>query len=115
MSSATVSATRWMLPGGESDTKIGEFVTLANPATAPAVITLSTISHGSIQVIAKASSILVGPGSTGVVDLSRVLPNEPGVTVLVSSTTHIVVAAGLYAKGSKGSLGFSEPVAIPVD
>ena len=107
--------TTWMLPGGESTTQIGEFVTFANPTTATAQITLSTISNGSIAVIPKASSILVDAGSTGAVDLSRVLPNNPGVTVVVSSTTRIVVAAGLYAKGSKGSVGFSEPVAIPVD
>jgi hypothetical protein len=115
VTNATVTSAEWLLPGGESNARVGEFVTFANPTSVPAVISLATIAHRSVTVIAKASSILVPAGGTAAVDLSRVLPKESGVSVLVTSTTRIVVAAGLYAKGSKGSVGFSEPVAIPVD
>jgi Family of unknown function (DUF5719) len=116
VTNATVTSDEWLLPGGVSNAKAGEFVTFANPTSAPAVISLSTVAHRSVTVIAKASSIVVPAGSTAAVALSRVLPNEANVTVLVTSTTRIVVAAGLYAKGSSGSVvGFSEPVAIPVD
>jgi hypothetical protein len=115
VTNASVTSTEWLLPGGESTAKVGEFVTFANPTSAPAVISLSTIARRNVTVVAKASSILVSAGGTAAVDLSRVLPNEKGVSVLVTSTTRIVVAGGLYAKGSRGSVGFSEPVAIPVD
>jgi hypothetical protein len=115
VTNATVASAEWLLPGGESDAGIGEFVTFANPSSVPAVITLSTVAHRAIAVIPKASSILLPAGETAAIDLSRVLPSETGVTILVRSTTRIVVAAGLYAKGSKGSVGFSAPVAIPVD
>jgi hypothetical protein len=112
---ATVASAKWLLPGGESDARIGEFLTFANPTSAPAVITLSTVANGAITVIPKASSILVPAGTSDAVDLSRVLPAEPGVTISVSSTTRIVVAGTFYTKGSRGSVGFSAPVAIPVD
>jgi hypothetical protein len=115
VTNATVTSAEWLLPGGESNAKAGEFVTFANPTSVPAVISLSTIAHRAVTVIAKASSILVPAGGTAAVDLSRALPSENGVSVLVTSTTRIVVAGSLYAKGSKGSVGFSDPVAIPVD
>jgi Family of unknown function (DUF5719) len=115
VTAATVASARWLLPGGESDARIGEFLTFANPTSAPAVITLSTVANGAITAIPKASSIFVPAGATAAVDLSRVLPSESGVTIAVTSTTRIVVAGTFYAKGSSGSVGFSAPVAIPVD
>lgn len=114
VTNATVASARWLLPGGESDASIGEFLTFANPTVLPAVITLSTVANGAVTAIPKASSILVPGGGTGAVDLSRVLPSEPGVTIEVNSTTRIVVEGTLYAKGSRRSVGFSAPVAIPV-
>jgi hypothetical protein len=114
ITNATVASPRWLLPGGESDSSIGEFLTFANPTVAPAVITLSTVANGAVTVIPKASSIIVPGGAAAAVDLSRVLPSEPGVTIEVNSTTRIVVEGTLYAKGSSRSVGFSAPVAIPV-
>jgi Family of unknown function (DUF5719) len=114
VTNASVASARWLLPGGESDTSIGEFLTFANPTILPAVITLSTVANGAVTVIGKASSIIVPAGGTAAIDLSRVLPSEPGVTIEVNATTRIIVEGTLYAKGSSRSVGFSAPVAIPV-
>jgi hypothetical protein len=115
VTNATVSSAEWLLPGGESNAAVGEFLTFANPTAVSAIASLSTIADHSVNAVAKASAILVPADGTAVVDLSRVLPSESGVSVLVTATTRIVVAGSLYAKGSKGSVGFSDPVAIPVD
>ncbi len=115
LSPGTVTSKGWLLPGGSSDADHGEYVSVTNPGTATATVTLETLAKGEATVIPNLGSVALAPGASTVVDLSRVLPPTAEVTVLASATAPVVVSAGFYAKGSSGSVGLSAPVAIPLD
>lgn len=115
VAAATVSADGWVLPGGQLSTSDGEYASLTNPGPSPARVTLETLGGGEANVVPNFSSVALGPGQSMAVDLSKLLPSSPALTLLASSTSPVVLAAGLYARGSKGSVGSSEPVAIPLD
>lgn len=113
--SASVESGGWMVTGGALSSSLGEFVTVVNPSSTTAVVSLATLSAGLADTVPECGALLLGPGESLAVDLSKVLPNTPSLTILVHSSAGVIAAAGFYAKGSKGSIGLSEPVAIPLD
>jgi hypothetical protein len=107
-----------MITGGALSSSLGEFITVANPTEATAVVSLATLSAGLADTVPECGALLLGPGESLAVDLGKVLPNSSSLTVLVHASAGVIAAAGFYAKGSKGSkgsIGLSEPVAIPLD
>jgi hypothetical protein len=116
--SASVQSSGWMITGGALSSSLGEFITVANPTEATAVVSLATLSAGLADTVPECGALLLGPGESLAVDLGKVLPNSSSLTVLVHASAGVIAAAGFYAKGSKGSkgsIGLSEPVAIPLD
>ena len=115
ITSASVGSSGWMVTGGALTPTLGEFITVANPSSATAVVSFATLAVGLADVVPQCGALLLGPGESLSVDLSKVLPNSKSLTVLVHASAGVIAAAGFYAKGSKGSIGLSEPVAIPLD
>jgi hypothetical protein len=113
--SASVESSGWMVTGGALSSSLGEFITVVNPGATTAVVSLATLSAGLADTVPECGALLLGPGESFAVDLSKVLPNAASLTVLVHASAGVVAAAGFYARGSKGSIGLSEPVAIPLD
>lgn len=110
-SGTTAPFRRWLLPGGESDARVGEVVTVANPNHTPAVVELRNLSGA--PVASGRTRYRLAPGASTVFSLSS-LPGVSGrVPVVVSSTSPVVAGEVLYAKGHQG-LGLTAAPAIPV-
>jgi len=104
-----------MVTGGELSPDLGEFVTVANPTGSTVVISLSTLAAGLADTVPQCGALVLAPGEALSVDLGKVLPSVSSLTVLVHASAGVIAAAGFYSRGSRGSRGLSEPVAIPLD
>lgn len=113
--SASVPSPGWMITGGALTPDLGEFVTVANPTSSTAVVNLSTLAAGLAETVPQCGALLLAPGEALSVDLGKVLPNVSMLTVLVHASAGVIAASGFYSRGSRGSRGLSEPVAIPLD
>jgi len=100
----------WLLEGGECDAAAGEFVAISNPGDKPATVRFDWLAGGGTTPVAT-----VPAGSSAAVDLGTGTDPPGSVSIEVQASEPVVVGAGVYARGSNGSLGFSAPVAIPVD
>ena len=113
--SASVPSAGWMITGGALTPNLGEFITVANPTKSAAVISLSTLAAGLADTVPQCGALVLAAGEALSVDLGKVLPNASTLTVLVHASAGVIAGASLYSRGSSGSRGLSEPVAIPLD
>lgn len=113
--SASVPSPGWMITGGALSPDLGEFVTVANPTKSATVVNLSTLSAGLANTVPECGALVLAAGEALSLDLGKVLPNSSNLTVLVHASAGVIAAASFYDKGSRGSRGLTEPVAIPLD
>ncbi len=107
-SGVTEPATHWVLPGGQSDAHISEFVTVANPSAGPATVWIRPM-RGSFAGMAP---LTVAAHGSLVVDLAE-LPTAAGLFALrVTSDVAVVAGGELYVRGPRGSPGLAAPAAF---
>jgi hypothetical protein len=107
---AAVLAKDWTIPGGQSDARVSEIVTVANPSARNATVRIRALV-GSLPGL---GPLTVGPKGSIVVDLAD-LPAATGRLVLrVTADVAVVASAELYDRGARGSPGLAAPAAFPL-
>jgi hypothetical protein len=109
-SGVTAPARLWVLPGGQSDTRISEFVTVANPASSPATVWIRPMK-GSFAGLVPST---VPADSSIVVDLADLPAAWGRLSLRVTSDRAVVAGGELYVKGSAASPGLTAPAAFGV-
>ncbi len=108
----------WLLAGGESDAHVQEAIAITNFGASAVPVTVEALggalgAGASAATYAQFSGLSAPPHGTTVVNVSGVVGADGVLPLLVSSPDPLVVSVVLYAVGPH-SLGFANPVAIPV-
>lgn len=109
-SGVTAPASLWLLPGGQSDARISEFVTVTNPASGPAKVWIRPM-RGSFAGLIPST---VAADSSIVVDLADLPAAWGRLSLRVTSDRAVVAGGELYVRGSVASAGLTAPAAFGV-
>jgi hypothetical protein len=105
----------WLLAGGESDSRTGELVTLANPGAKVITVRIRQLASQQLVALPSLESIAVAPGSVVAVDVTRLVTNHPSLALLVDSSAPVEVSGTLFGHGARKPFGLSSPAALPVN
>ncbi len=108
-SGATSSADSWVLGGGQSDARISEFVTVANPSGRSATVWIRPLT-GSFAGL---GPVRVAAHGSVVVNLADLPAASGRLSLQVTSNVGVVASGELYTRGSTGSPGLAAPAAFP--
>ncbi|MCU1493008.1 MAG: hypothetical protein JWO62_772 [Acidimicrobiaceae bacterium] len=115
-SGVSAPATRWVLPGGESDATTSEVVVIDNTSRAEARVRIDQLDGSGSGPFGSTSfpampPLSVAPGAILTVDMATVVGGDGALAMLVSSSQPIVAGELLY---SRKAPGFTLPTAIAV-
>jgi hypothetical protein len=100
----------WIVAGGESDRRVSEFVTVANPSGAPAEVVIRGLGGG----LAGPGPLRVAPAGSVVVDLADLSGVAGRLSLRVTADEPVVVGGELYSRVARGSPGLTALAAFPV-
>ena len=95
------AATRWLFPAGGTADGVDEWITVANPGSRVARVSVSTLGGGDLEPVAGMQDLEVGAGRRLSVRVNDHLVRDPLPLVAVSSAP-VVVERSVYVKGGAG-------------
>ncbi|HLI15056.1 MAG TPA: DUF5719 family protein [Acidimicrobiales bacterium] len=107
---------RWLVPGGESDRHASVLLSVSNPSRRALTFTVERLAGPSVGGMPAPAALVVPAQGTTVVDLAQLVgARAPVLPLVVTASGPVVVGSLLYSRGSGQALGFSAPLAIPVE
>jgi hypothetical protein len=108
-------AREWVLPVGGVGLGLDEVVRVTDPGRAPALVTIgilggTTGSGSGVVTYPGLGPLRLAPGASELLDLGRLLPSSPLVSVVVQSSVPVLVGELLY--DASGGIAMPDPLPV---